>query len=224
MYSCKSYHVTGKHGPCARVYLSVINRLRHPLPHTTHPVKPLTKCYVCMCVCVCEFIVCCRLSRVGAWLVLDLNITFSLRRWCEMRVSFQDNKMRNPVLALLSLSTIIMLAYAWPCPKMVLTEQVVIKLLLLRGCKTAQGIVPDAVQRYRALYQMPQQSKGPRTSTLPFLAVALLSAQSVKLHGMRLQGTHILCPVSPPGILPGLACVRVRACLCVCTCCMLTPI
>ena len=173
-----------------------------------------------MCVCVH-----CLLQAKSHWCVARHRSWYHiLIMWCEMRVSCQDNKTRSPVLALLSLSIIIMLVYAWPCPKKVLTEQVVITVLPLRGCKTVQGIVPDAVQRYRALYQMPRQSKGLSTSTVPFLAAALLSAQSVKLHGMRLQGTHILCPVSPPGILPGLACVRVRACLCVCTCCMLTPI
>jgi len=111
-------------------------------------------------------------------------------------------RMRNPVLALLSLSIIIMLVCGGLGSKVVLVEQVVIKVL--PGPKAIWGIMPDAVRchqdpRVLALYQMPPRSKGPGTSTVP--------CQSAKLRVMRLQD---LCILHPPGILAGF----VRSCLC----------
>lgn len=136
-------------------------------------------------------------------------------RWCKMKVSHRAIHMRNPVLALLSLSVIIMLVYVWcligVSPKVVLKELIVWKAVLLyrRGPKAAKDIMPDA-QRHTALYQMPTESKGPGTITVPFLAAAPLSAQLAKLRSMRLQDPRILLPVTPPGVLQGFACTPRR--------------
>ena len=146
-----------------------------------------------MCVCVC---VSCRLSLVGAWLVLGSGHHI-LVLWCKMWVLRRAIRMRNPVLALLFLSIIIMLVCGGLGSKVVLVEQVVIKVL--PGPKAIWGIMPDAVQRQIALYQMPPRSKGPGTSTVP--------CQSAKLRVMRLQD---LCILHPPDILAGF----VRSCLC----------
>ena len=134
--------------------------------------------------------------------------------WRKMRVSCQDImiKMRTPVLALLSLSIIILLArdsYLKGLGSKVVPIEV--KELPLHNPQA----VPDAFQRCTALYQILPRSKGPGTSTVPFLAAAPLPAQSAKLRGVRLRDHRILHVVSPPGILPGFACVCVRAWLCV---------
>jgi len=155
--------------------------------------KVLTKHCVRVCVCFLQARSCWRVDRLRSWHHL-------LVTWCKMWMSRRAIKMRNQVFALLSLSIIIMLVCAsyggGLGSSVVLMEQVVIKVL--PGPKAVWVIVPDAVQRHAALYQMPPRSKGPGTSTVP--------CQSAKLRGMR--DPRIL---HPRGILP--AAVMSKTCM-----------
>jgi len=135
--------------------------------------------------------------------------------WCKMRCKIggcRNIKLRNPVFALLSLSTIVMLACAWYLVQEVLTEKVVTKdfqlqLKLQKGLTVAQSMVPVEGQRYK----MPSRSKHPGTSTVPLLAAVLLFAQSAKLCDARRRDPEspprVLCP---SGILPSCVFMCVR--------------
>jgi len=137
-----------------------------------------------------------------------------------MRLFRRDLKTRNSGLALLSMCSIITLAYVWYLgglgpnltPKEVLMQQVFsehLPLHLHQGPKAAQSIVPVTVQHSK----MPPRSKHPDTSPVPLLAATPLSAQSAKLCGTRRRDPanppRVLRPVSPRGILLSWA----RACV-----------
>ena len=161
--------------------------------------------------CVCDY---CLLQAQSRRCVARLRSWHQIFvMWRKMMVSRQDImiKMRTPVLALLSLSIIIMLTCDSYLGGLGSKEvPIEVKELPLHNPQAVWGIVPDAFQRCIALYQIPPRSKGPGTSTVPFLAAAPLPAQSSKLRGMRLRDHRILHVVSPPSILPGFACVCVH--------------
>jgi len=159
-----------------------------------------------------------KVPRMCVWCIQPRSWHHVLVMWCKMRCKIggcRNIKSRNPVFALLSLSTIVMLACAWYLGQEVLTEKVVTKdfqlqLKLQKGLTVAQSIVPVEGQRYK----MPSRSKHPGTSTVPLLAAVPLFAQSAKLCDARCQDPEspprVLCPVSPSGILPSCVFMCVR--------------